>query len=106
MPPADQRSAPRREVGGRAFWSDGRSEGSCALRNVSTGGALIDRPDTPLTIGQRFEVTIDLGSGQTPAVQATVVRASNGAVAFRFERLTPAFLDALAVAALAEPERS
>jgi len=105
MPPADQRSAPRREVGGRAFWSDGRTEGSCTLRNVSTGGALIEKPDTLLTIGQRFELTLDLGSGQTPAVPATVVRAINGAVAFRFERLTPAFLDALSAAALAEPDR-
>jgi hypothetical protein len=106
MPPADQRTAARREIAGRAFWSNGRREGSCTLRNVSTGGALIDKPDMPLTIGERLELTLDLGNGQTAAVPATVVRMSNGAVAFRFERLTQAFLNALAGAAVGDAERS
>jgi len=106
MATADQRAAPRLVVGGRAFWSNGRREGSCTLRNVSTGGALIERPDMLLTVGQRFELTVDLGSGQTPAVLATVVRTSNGAVAFRFERITQPFLDALAAAAKGEPAPS
>jgi PilZ domain len=98
--PGDQRATPRRESSGRAFWSNGRTEGSCTLRNISMGGALIERPDMLLTIGQQLELTLDLGSGQTPAVQATVVRMNNGAVAFRFGRVTQAFLDALAAAAV------
>ncbi len=103
MAQVDQRATPRRDVIGKAFWSSGRQEGSCTLRNVSTGGALIERPDLPVAIGQRVVLTIDLGIGVTPAIHATVMRMSNGAVAFQFDRLTPAFLDALAKAT-SEPE--
>lgn len=96
MAAVDQRSNGRRDMVGRAFWSLARREGSCALRNVSTGGALIERPDMPLEVGQRLELTLDLGGESRPTVPASVVRMANGAVAFRFERVTPALLDALA----------
>ncbi|HEY8122981.1 MAG TPA: PilZ domain-containing protein [Myxococcota bacterium] len=99
MSQGEQRAHPRREVVGRAFWSAGRLEGSCALRNVSASGALIEKPDMQLTIGQRLEITISLGDGDPVSLKATVVRSNAGAVAFRFERVTPALLGALSKAA-------
>ncbi len=104
MSGGEQRAHRRREITGRAVWSTGRREASCTLRNVSAGGALIERPDMLLTIGQRIEITLALGDGEPLTLQVVVVRINSGAVAFRFERVTPALLAALSAAAGASGE--
>lgn len=95
MPPTEHRTQPRQEITGRAVWLEGRRECSCALRNVSAGGALIERPDSELSVGQRVALTIMLGGGEPQAISAVVIRVNSGAVAFRFERVTPGLLKAL-----------
>lgn len=96
MVPTEQRAHPRQEITGRAVWNAGRRECSCALRNVSAGGALIERPDGEVAVGQRLNLTIVLGNGEPLPIPAAVIRVSGGAVAFRFERVTPGLLKALA----------
>lgn len=78
------------------MWNAGRRECSCALRNVSAGGALIERPDGELSVGQQISLTIVLGAGEPLPIPAVVIRVNSGAVAFRFERVTPGLLKALA----------
>jgi hypothetical protein len=91
----ERRAHRRRDFSGRAFWSAGRQEGSCALYNVSLGGAHIARPSVLLLVGKKLELAIDLGGGPLPSVHATVVRTDEGRVAFRFESPTTAFVEAL-----------
>jgi hypothetical protein len=92
----DRRAHPRRELTGKAFWSSARREGSCTLRNISMGGAQIERPDMLLTVGQEFELRIDFGDEVIATVHASVVRFGAGTVAFRFARIGKEFLEILA----------
>ena len=90
-----QRAARRFEVDGTATWQAGRRTCAAQLRNVSTHGALIARPTALLAVGQRLELTLDLGAGALPRVHGVVVRLSSGAAAFVFDQASEAFLQAL-----------
>ena len=85
----DWREHPRVDIDGAAFWSAGRNEGSCTLRNLSLGGVSIRELRSPLRVGTKLRVALVIGDTRLESVPATVVRISARELAFCFGRLSP-----------------
>ena len=77
------------DVDGAAFWSAGRDEGFCTLRNLSLGGASIREATSPLRVGAKLRIAIVIEDTRLESVSATVVRISDDELAFCFGTLTP-----------------
>jgi hypothetical protein len=82
--PWDEREFRRLNIDGEAFWSAGRIEGSCRLRNLSAGGVEISNPQPPLSEGTRLHVALFINQLHFESVAVEVVRVSEGSLGLRF----------------------
>jgi hypothetical protein len=69
----EQRSAARRHVSGRAYWSAGRRDGACAIRDLSAVGACIENAPSALRIGDWLQMTLEVADRLLPPLRAQVV---------------------------------
>lgn len=83
----DWREFHRVDIDGDAFWSAGRTEGSCRLRNLSIGGAGIAELRAPLRVGGELRFTLRLGDRMVESVPAQVIRVGEEELALRFLKL-------------------
>jgi hypothetical protein len=82
--PWDEREYRRLSIDGEAFWSAGRDEGSCSLRNLSAGGVEISNPQPPLKVGTRLHVALFINQLSFDSVAVEVVRVSEESLGLRF----------------------
>ncbi len=82
--PWDEREYRRLSIDGEAFWSAGRIEGSCRLRNLSAGGVAISDPQPTLKVGTRMHVSLFINQLHFEAVAVEVVQVSEGGLGLRF----------------------
>ena len=83
----DSRAHPRVEVEGEAFWSAGRIEGGCRLRDLSIGGVGISDLKPPLRIGTKLHVTLVIAEWRLESVSVEVVQTSGRELGLRFCQL-------------------
>ena len=88
----DSRAHPRVEIEGAAFWSAGRIEGRCRLRNLSVSGVGISDLSPPLRVGTKLHVTLVIGERRLESVSVEVVQASGRELGLRFRKLNQGFL--------------
>jgi hypothetical protein len=96
--PWDEREYRRLSIDGEAFWSAGRIEGSCHLRNLSAGGVEISNPQPPLSVGTRLRVALFINQLSFESVAVEVVRVSEKSLGLQFVKPSEEFqrrIDAL-----------
>jgi len=91
-----QRSCPRWRASGRAYWSAGRRDGACSLRDLSLAGARVESAASAIRVGERLLLTLEVGDRMSPSVYAQVVWLGKGRhVGLRFESPSHEFADAV-----------
>ena len=74
----DRRRVARYRINGFAYWSGGRVEGRCVLRDISLYGASIENAQPRLDLGAQLVVSLVLEGESIPAVRVEVLHLGAG----------------------------